>query len=113
MRKQSFRVGHLAVTIGAMAVNKLINLAEDSAWIAADRQLSVLAEETKTHLLRFCWLSVGKVNLAADSICQPCVCSDTYAPMPLASNPDRCALNSFLTSISRSDAEERCENCDL
>ena len=28
------------------------------------------------------WSSVGEVALAADSICQPCVCSDTYGSLP-------------------------------
>jgi hypothetical protein len=38
---------------------------------------SSLSEGTKTDRLRICWSS-GEVTLAADSICRPCVCSDTY-----------------------------------
>jgi len=36
-----------------------------------------LNEETRTDRLRICW-SRGEVPLAADSICQPWVCSDTH-----------------------------------
>src|SRR6516165_5483012 len=39
------------------------------------------AEPRQTGRLRTCGSS-GEVTLAADSICQPCVCSDTYNSFP-------------------------------
>src|SRR5260370_39433322 len=48
-----------------------------ASFLRANRQFTGLNELTKTGRLRIC-RSSGEVTLAADSICQPCVCSDTY-----------------------------------
>ncbi len=55
--------------------------------------LDPLDEGTKTGRPRIC-SSSGEVALAADSMCQPCVCSDTYlrltrTPTTLSRSPLR------------------------